>query len=188
MFFCTGVKNLRNDLTEDRQAWGTPNGGSAPGRTRKEHDMQLKMWTVLIVAGALLAIPGIAAETGSDQAVEDQKIISRYEAENGFVPNPLYLMAERPGVLKGFMAHGLSFFEGGPLTERERLLVSLAAAVALKSPQCINAHERKFLNAGGTRDEIVQVILIAGFIGNTSALQVAWDAADIFKPPEGVKD
>lgn len=117
---------------------------------------------------------------GDSDISEEQRIIDAYEMNNGFIPNPLRLMAEREGVLSGFMNHGMKIFEGGPLNEKECYLVSLAAAVALKSENCIRAHTMKVRKAGATDEEILQAILIAGFLGNTSSMQVAYEASGLF--------
>lgn len=79
------------------------------------------------------------------------------------------------------MADGTKLFEGGPLNDRERFLIALSAAAALKAPECIRAHTRRALNSGATEDEVLQAILIVGMISNTAPLHLAYDAADIFK-------
>jgi AhpD family alkylhydroperoxidase len=112
---------------------------------------------------------------------KNEMILSEVEQKKGFRPNPLLLMSKRNDVLANFMSYGKQIFEGGPLTEKEVYLIVLSAAVALKSPNCIRAHTKTAQKLGASKDEIVQAILIAGIISNTSPLHVAYDLAGIFK-------
>ncbi len=111
---------------------------------------------------------------------QEELILAEMQESLGFLPGPLAVMSKRPGVLSHFTAYGKRLFEGGPLTDRERFLIALSAAAALKSPNCIRAHSRRAQNAGATTAEVLQTLLIAGMISNTSMLHVAYEAADIF--------
>ena len=85
-------------------------------------------------------------------------------------------MAQQEGVLPRFMPYGLTAFEGGPLTQREVYLVALGAATALRSPTCLQAHSASALEAGASREEVVQATLIAGVVSGTAPLHVAREA------------
>ena len=111
---------------------------------------------------------------------QEELILAEMQENLGFLPGPLVVMSKRPGVLSKFMDYGKQLFEGGPLTDRERFLIALSAAAALKSPNCIRAQSRRAQNAGATAAEVLQTLLIAGMISNTSMLHVAYQAADIF--------
>lgn len=106
----------------------------------------------------------------------DEKVLQAIKEQMGFLPKPLVLMSQRPGLLGQFLSYGKTLFEGGPLTDRERFLVALSAAAALKSTDCMSAHSRRALDAGATREEVLQAVLIAGMISNTSALHLAYQA------------
>ncbi|MBN1510316.1 MAG: carboxymuconolactone decarboxylase family protein [Sedimentisphaerales bacterium] len=108
--------------------------------------------------------------------MEARNILSQLEREHGFVPKALRLMSERQTLLPRFMAYGRGVLEGGPLSDKERSLVALAAAVALKSPECTAAHSKRARKSGATDGEIIQATLIAGLISNTSALHIAQDS------------
>ena len=112
---------------------------------------------------------------------QEQRILDGVGRSLGFVPGPLIAMSKRSGTLARFMAYGQGLMESGPLNGRERSLVALAAAAALKSTNCIRAHTMKAGKAGATDDEVLQTLLIAGMISNTSALHVAYEASDIFE-------
>jgi AhpD family alkylhydroperoxidase len=135
------------------------------------------------VIGAMLA----GALTGSatpptSAAPEDGQILAQFQRENGFVPKALRILTQRPEALPRFMSYGKGVFEGGPLTKKERYLVALSAAVALKSPDCIQAHGRRARQAGATDEEIVQTALIAGLVSNGSALHTAYDCLAATRP------
>ncbi len=111
---------------------------------------------------------------------QEQSILAEVQQGMGFVPGPLKLMSNRPGVLSNFMAYGKRLFEGGPLTDRERFLIALSAAAALKSPNCIQAQSKRAQDAGATAEEVLQTLLIAGMVSNTSCLHVAYESAGAF--------
>ena len=115
---------------------------------------------------------------------QEKNILAEMQEILGFVPGPLALMSKRPGVLSNFMSYGKRLFEGGPLNDRERFLIALSAATALKSPNCIRSHSMRALKAGATEDETLQAMLIAGMIASTSTLHVAYDAATFFSDKE----
>jgi alkylhydroperoxidase/carboxymuconolactone decarboxylase family protein YurZ len=115
---------------------------------------------------------------------QEDSILAEVRESLGFVPGPLLAMSKKPGVLSNFLAYRKQFFEGGPLTDRECFLVALSAATALKSPNCIQTQSRRAQNAGATAEEVLQTILIAGLIANTSSLHVAYESAGIFSDSE----
>jgi len=132
--------------------------------------------TLLVIVVAITNF-GISQNT-EDTRVREQAMLQQFEAREGFLPNALVLMSEQPGVLTGFMHYGNQIFQGGPLSERERYLVALSAACALKSIHCMRAHTLRAAKAGASHEEILQTLLIAGMISNTSALQIAKDATE----------
>ena len=106
----------------------------------------------------------------------DQKILAKVSEEMGRIPNPLQLMTMRPGTVATFMAHRNQILEGGPLNSKERALVTIATAVALKSPQCIRTNTNNARKVGVPEDEIIQTILIAGLLSGSSPLNIAYEA------------
>ena len=151
----------------------------------EDNIMNKKQISVGIVFMATLVIIGNyyhPCYSGEFQnTTKNEKILSEVEQKKGFRPNPLLIMSKRNDVLANFMSYGKKTFEGGPLTQKEVYLIALSAAVALKSPICIQAHTKSAQEFGASKDEIVQAILIAGIISNTSPLHVAGDSAGIFK-------
>ena len=110
---------------------------------------------------------------------QETQILSDYRRQHGYIPKALLMMSAREKVLTCFMSYGHAIFDDGPLSNKERSLVALAAATALKSPECINAHSTRARLAGATDDEVAQTVLIAGLISNTSALHIAYESAPL---------
>lgn len=133
---------------------------------------------VLVIIGNFY-YPCYSGEPQNTAKIE--KILSEVEMKKGFRPNPLVLMSKRSDVLASFMSYGNQIFEGGPLSDKEVYLIALSAAVALKSPKCIEAHSKTAEKLGASKEEIIQAILIAGLISNTSPLHIAYDSAGIDK-------
>jgi AhpD family alkylhydroperoxidase len=104
---------------------------------------------------------------------EERKILAEIKESHGFLPDPPVVMSKRTGVLSRFMAYNKRVFEGGPLSDRERFLIALAAAAALKSPVCVRSNSQKAIKAGATQDEVFQTVLIGAMIANTSSLHAA---------------
>ncbi len=124
-------------------------------------------------AATIATLAQSATTTVAPTSPQEQQILAQLKREHGFVPKALQVMTGRSATLPRFMVYGKGLFEGGPLGEKERYLVALSAAVALKSPECIAAHSKRARRFGASEGEITQTALIAGLISNTSALHVA---------------
>ncbi|MBI5533261.1 MAG: carboxymuconolactone decarboxylase family protein [Deltaproteobacteria bacterium] len=105
---------------------------------------------------------------------EDARILAELARAQGHVPIPLPLVAKRPGTVATLIAHKNQIMEGGPLTQKERSLIALSSAVAVKSTECIRAHAAHARKAGATEDEVVQAVLIAGFVCGMSPIRAAY--------------
>jgi len=103
-----------------------------------------------------------------------EKIISQFKQQYDFVPQPLLLLAEREGAVPGFMKYGTSLMVNGPLTPRDINLITLSAAVALKSPGCTANQIRKLKKLNVSNDEILQTVYLSAILANTSTLSEAY--------------
>ncbi|MBN2103319.1 carboxymuconolactone decarboxylase family protein [bacterium] len=133
-----------------------------------------KQSIVSFIFAMILFIPVFAQERDQNHGIENQTILGQFMDQYGFVHQPLYVLSNKPGALPAFMTYGRSLMNGGPLTVRECNLVTLSAAVANHSPGCIRNQIRKLKRMGVSEEEILQTILIAGLLGNTTALQDAY--------------
>lgn len=119
-------------------------------------------------------IPNLTSEQANTSHDRTEQILAEMLQKQGWIPKPLKIMAKRPGIVETFMAYRHQIIETGPLSQRERALVALASAVALKSANCIPVWANHARNAGISEEEIVQTMLITSLISGVSPLQVAY--------------
>jgi alkylhydroperoxidase/carboxymuconolactone decarboxylase family protein YurZ len=105
----------------------------------------------------------------------DSKELARIAEKMGEVPIPLQLMALRPGTVRVFGAYRDQVLEGGPLGTKERALIQLTAAVAMRLTSCVRKLTAGAKKAGASQAEIVQAMLIAGLQSGTSMLRTAYE-------------
>jgi AhpD family alkylhydroperoxidase len=86
------------------------------------------------------------------------------------------------GKMGEFMSMALS--EGGALTLREKELVAVGAALVARCDECIVVHVQKALQAGCTRQEILEAAGVAKIFGGgpvlAAAATILVDALDEF--------
>lgn len=61
----------------------------------------------------------------------------------------------------------------GALSSKEKSIIALACAVAVKCEQCVKAHKKNALEAGATMDEILEAAAVAGQVRLGSGLTFA---------------
>ena len=105
----------------------------------------------------------------------DHEALARIADKSGQVPAPFQILAQRPGAVSAFSAYRDQVFDGGPLSPRDRALVQLTAAVALRLSFCIGKLVKGAKKAGLTQEEIVQATLIASIQSANSMLHTAHD-------------
>ena len=69
--------------------------------------------------------------------------------------------ASMPEVLKGFGALHQSDMKPGALTVTEKELMALAIGLAVRCENCIYAHIQAALNAGATREQVLEAAGVA---------------------------
>jgi AhpD family alkylhydroperoxidase len=92
------------------------------------------------------------------------------EMEYGRVPLIFKRMGERPEVLISHLLYKGTVAQTSPLDPKYVELISLAVGAALKCPHCTGYHMQAALKMGASREEILEVILLAGMISNSSVL------------------
>jgi len=105
----------------------------------------------------------------------DHEVLARLADPSGQVPAPFQVLAQRPGAVSAFSTYRDQVFEDGPLGPRDRALVQLTAAVALRLSFCIEKLVKGARKAGVTQEEIVQAALIASIQSANSMLHTAHD-------------
>jgi AhpD family alkylhydroperoxidase len=79
----------------------------------------------------------------------------------------------------------------GALSLKEKSLIGLACAVAVKCDQCTRAHKKQALKTGATQEEILEAAAVAGLVRMGSGFNTAYALLDDhdsgkklrFKPP-----
>jgi AhpD family alkylhydroperoxidase len=87
-------------------------------------------------------------------------------------------MGERPEVLISHLLYKGTVTQTSPLDPKYVELISMAVGAALKCPHCTSYHMQSSARMGATREEILEVILIAGMISSSSVLANAYRIFD----------
>jgi AhpD family alkylhydroperoxidase len=115
-------------------------------------------------------------EQGTDATADEwMKVI---EEDYGRVPLIFKRMGERPEVLISHLLYKGTVAQTSPLDPKYVELISMAVGAALKCPHCTGYHMQAATRMGATREEILEVILIAGMISNSSVLANAYRIFD----------
>jgi len=84
---------------------------------------------------------------------------------SGSKPRP-YRFAEAAGedVDQAFKKLASEIMKDGALSEKDKSLIALACAVALKCEHCVKAHKEKAILAGASREEMLEAGAVAGLV------------------------
>ncbi|MBR0653402.1 carboxymuconolactone decarboxylase family protein [Roseomonas terrae] len=83
-----------------------------------------------------------------------------------------------PEIVKGFVALNNGAAKAAHLDAKMREFISLAVAVTTRCDGCIDAHTRKALAAGATKEEIAEVMGVAIAVNAGAAFTYALHALD----------
>ncbi|MDY9924035.1 carboxymuconolactone decarboxylase family protein [Methanobacterium sp.] len=70
----------------------------------------------------------------------------------------------------------------GALTLKEKSLIALACAVAVKCDPCTRAHKKQALKTGATQEEIMEAAAVAGLVRMGSGFNTAYALLDDHEP------
>ena len=113
---------------------------------------------------------------GADATANDwMRVI---EEDYGKVPLIFKRMGERSEVLISHLLYKSTVAETSQLDPKYVELISMAVGAALKCPHCTGYHMQAALKMGATREEILEVVLLAGLISNSSVLANAYRIVD----------
>ncbi len=88
-----------------------------------------------------------------------------------------------PGYAKAFMEFVQQGERDGALSNKFKQLISIALSVTARCQYCIAFHTKSAIDAGATRQEILEAALVAGVMGGGPAvatLRYVIDACDQF--------
>jgi AhpD family alkylhydroperoxidase len=103
--------------------------------------------------------------------------------QNGSLGYILNVLKERPRNFNPFILKGMAIYkEPKSLDRKTAELVAIGAAAALRCEHCLESHMHRARTEGASLDEIMDALLIAGAIADSSTLSVAFRK---FKQLEG---
>ena len=103
-------------------------------------------------------------------AITDAMVKDR--GELGYVLN---VLKERPRTFNPYLLKGMTVYKEPKALDRKTAeLVAVSAAAALHCEHCIEAHMGRAVAEGATLDEVMDTLLVAGAISESSTLSVAF--------------
>jgi AhpD family alkylhydroperoxidase len=108
--------------------------------------------------------------------------LEQIQDENGRIPFIFQRMAERPAVLISHLLYKGAVTETSTLDPKNVELISMAVGAALQCSHCVEYHMQAAIKRGATREEILEVILIAGLLANSVVLAEAYRVMDAQMP------
>lgn len=114
------------------------------------------------------------------QGAEDTAVLwmENIDEEYGRAPLIFRKMAERPEVLISHLLYKTAVTKTSSLDRKTIELISMAVGAALRCPHCTSYHMQAAAKKGASREEILEVILLAGMIANSSVLANAYRIFD----------
>ena len=104
------------------------------------------------------------------EAIADSVVKNR--GELGYVLN---VLKERPRTFNPYLLKGMTVYKEPKALDRKTAeLVAVSAAAALHCEHCLEAHMARAVAEGATLDEIMDTLLVAGSIAESSLFSVAF--------------
>lgn len=91
------------------------------------------------------------------------------------------LRAETPDVMKGFSDLAMAATKDGVLDKKTKELIALALGVAARCDGCIGFHTQALNKLGATKQEIVETLGMAVYMGGGPSLMYAAEALSAFE-------
>jgi len=91
------------------------------------------------------------------------------------------LRAGAPEVMKGFSALAQAALKADALDTKTKELIALAIAVALRCDDCIAFHVKSALQQGASRDEVIEALAMAIYMGAGPSVMYASHALDAYE-------
>jgi AhpD family alkylhydroperoxidase len=85
-----------------------------------------------------------------------------------------------PDALSGFTAMARGAMKAGALSERHKELIALAIGVAGRCDGCIGFHAKALVRLGATREEVMETLAVAVYMGGGPSLMHAAEAVQAF--------
>jgi len=112
-------------------------------------------------------------EDPADREIAD-KILRAIEREYGFIPVVNQVLSERPDMFIPAANLGRAVLEGkGDLDRKTRYLAAVSAAAALGGQHCVRVQMKHAAQAGATKDEIMECLMIGSYMAMTRSQSYA---------------
>ncbi|KTC97723.1 carboxymuconolactone decarboxylase family protein [Legionella erythra] len=91
------------------------------------------------------------------------------------------LRKEMPDVMAGFSALSQAATKDGVLNKKTKELIAMALAVANHCPGCIGFHSQALVKLGTSREELIETLGMAVYMGGGPSLMYAAEALEAFE-------
>ena len=88
---------------------------------------------------------------------------------------------EMPDVMTGFSALAQAATKEGALDKKTKELIAMAIAVAKQCPGCIGFHSQALVKLQTTREELLEMLSMAVYMGGGPSLMYAAEALEAFE-------
>jgi alkylhydroperoxidase/carboxymuconolactone decarboxylase family protein YurZ len=114
------------------------------------------------------------------------KILKAIEDQFGFIPVVNQVLSERPDLFIPAANLGKAVLEGkGELDQKTRYLAAVSAAAALGGQHCVKVQMDHAVQAGATKNEILESIVIGTYMAMTRSQSYAFrEYAEMFQKKE----
>lgn len=102
------------------------------------------------------------------------KFLSETEAQIG------QLQAKAPDTMKGFGTMSRAAKRDGVLSEKTKELVALGIAISTRCDSCIGFHARSLVRLRAEREEIIELLEMAAYMGGGPSIAYGAKALDAF--------
>jgi AhpD family alkylhydroperoxidase len=104
-----------------------------------------------------------------------EALVDLHRDRSGEVGFLLNVLKARPRNFNPFILKGMAIYkEPSSLDRKTAELVAIGASAALRCDHCLEAHMRRALDQGASLEEIMDALLVAGAISESSTLSVAF--------------
>ena len=103
------------------------------------------------------------------------------ERTDGIVALMRTLRGDTPNVMKAFSGLAQAALAPKALDARRKELIALGISVAIRCDDCIGFHVKAALDQGATREEVIETLGMAIYMGAGPAVMYATHALDAFE-------
>jgi alkylhydroperoxidase/carboxymuconolactone decarboxylase family protein YurZ len=104
-----------------------------------------------------------------------ERILDSIERKYGFIPKVNQVMSERPDLFIPAIGFSKAVLENptSPFDDKFRYLLALSAAAALGSQYCLDVQIKHAMEAGATKKEVMDTIMIGSYMAMSRSQSIA---------------